>query len=86
MQENIAPIFDSKALILDPQGICPPGHSHTSLQDHSNPVSHHQGLLWVPAVNLLMRIWIEMKIVNPVRKQEPCGNILVDCLLDDFPY
>ena len=35
LQENIAPIFASKALILDSQGICPSGHSHTSLQECS---------------------------------------------------
>ena len=66
LEENIAPIFDSKALILDPQGICPPGHSHASLQDHSNRVLRRQALLWVrdATVKLLMRFWLEMKIVN----------------------
>ena len=35
--------FASKAFIqIDPQGICPAGHSHTSLQDHSNCVLRHQ--------------------------------------------
>ena len=48
LQKNIAPIFASKALILDPKGICPPGHSHIHrYKNHSNPVSHHQGLLWL---------------------------------------
>ena len=50
LQENIAPIFASNGLILDPQGICLSGHSHTSLQDHSNRVLRHQELLWVPGV------------------------------------
>ena len=65
--ESIVPIFASKALSLDPKGICPPGPSHAAIQNHSNPV-RHQPLLWVPGIKLWMQFWTEMKIVNPVRK------------------
>ena len=66
LQGSIAPIFASNALFLDPNGICPPGPSHTAIQNRSNRVCH-QPLLWVPGIKLWMQFWTEMKIVNPVR-------------------
>ena len=62
-QESIVPIFASKALLLDPKGIYPPGPSHTAIQNRSNRV-RHQPLLWVPGIKLWMQFWTEMKIVN----------------------
>ena len=54
LQESIVPIFASKVLFLDPKGICPPGPSHTAIQNRSNRV-RHQPLLWVPVDAVLDR-------------------------------
>ena len=40
LQESTVSIFASKALFLDPKGICPPGPSHTAIQNRSNSVCH----------------------------------------------
>ena len=57
LQESIVPIFASKALFIDPKGICPPGPSHTAIQNRSNRVCHQP----LPGIKLGCR-------GNPVRK------------------